>query len=232
MQFEPNHMYHIFNRGNNAQKIFFNHENYLFFLKKVRLYICPYADILAWCLMPNHFHLMVYVNQTRITLREKVNENRIEKVPESTSEQVTENRSKKVSESISEQVTKSHQLTRERTLNDSISIMLRSYTRAIHNQERISGSLFQHRTKALCLTEISGVTPTWFETTFGAIINIPDSEKEYPQVCFNYIHQNPITAQLAKNPADWEYSSYRDFAGVRNGSLINRERVKEFGLHI
>jgi putative transposase len=216
MQFEPNHMYHIFNRGNNAQKIFFNNENYLFFLKKVRLYICPYADILAWCLMPNHFHLMVYVNQTGITLSEQVSENRKEKVPESVSEQVTE----------------SHQLTRERTLNDSISIMLRSYTRAIHNQERISGSLFQHRTKALCLTEISGVTPAWFETTFGTVINIPDSEKEYPQVCFNYIHQNPVTAQLVKNPCDWEYSSYRDFAGIRNGSLISRERVKEFGLHI
>jgi len=209
-------MYHIFNRGNNAQKIFFNNENYLFFLKKVRLYICPYADILAWCLMPNHFHLMVYVNQTGITLSEQVSENRKEKVPESVSEQVTE----------------SHQLTRERTLNDSISIMLRSYTRAIHNQERISGSLFQHRTKALCLTEISGVTPAWFETTFGTVINIPDSEKEYPQVCFNYIHQNPVTAQLVKNPCDWEYSSYRDFAGIRNGSLISRERVKEFGLHI
>jgi putative transposase len=216
MQFEPNHMYHIFNRGNNAQKIFFKNENYLFFLKKVRLYICPYADILAWCLMPNHFHLMVYVNQTGITLSEQVSENRKEKVPESVSEQVTE----------------SHQLTRERTLNDSISIMLRSYTRAIHNQERISGSLFQHRTKALCLTEISGVTPAWFETTFGTVINIPDSEKEYPQVCFNYIHQNPVTAQLVKNPCDWEYSSYRDFAGIRNGSLISRERVKEFGLHI
>lgn len=232
MQFEPNHMYHIFNRGNNAQKIFFKDENYLFFLKKVRLYICPYADILAWCLMPNHFHLMVYVNQIGITLSEQVTENRIEKVPESTSKSVTENRSRKVTENISEQVTESHQLTRERTLNDSISIMLRSYTRAIHNQERISGSLFQHRTKALCLTEISGVTPAWFETTFGTVINIPDSEKEYPQVCFNYIHQNPVTARLVKNPGDWEYSSYRDFAGIRNGNLINRERVKEFGLHI
>jgi putative transposase len=216
MQFEPNHMYHIFNRGNNAQKIFFNHENYLFFLKKVRSYICPYADILAWCLMPNHFHLMVYVNQTGIILSEKVTENRKKKLPESTSEQVTE----------------SHQLTRERTLNDSISIMLRSYTRAIHNQERISGSLFQHRTKALCLTEISGVTPAWFKTTFGTVINIPDSEKEYPQVCFNYIHQNPVTAGLVKNMEDWEFSSYLDFAGIRNGSLINRKRVKEFGLHI
>ena len=65
MQFEPNHMYHIFNRGNNSQQIFFNRDNYLFFLKKIKLYIQPYADVLAWCLMPNHFHMMVYINSPK-----------------------------------------------------------------------------------------------------------------------------------------------------------------------
>ena len=61
MIFEPNHIYHIYNQGNNRQKIFFNRENYLFFLKKIGEHILPFADILAWCLMPNHFHLMIAV---------------------------------------------------------------------------------------------------------------------------------------------------------------------------
>lgn len=200
MQFELNHMYHIFNRGNNSQKIFFSRDNYLFFLKKVKLYIFPYADILAWCLMPNHFHLMVYLNLLEIN--------------------------------VSEQVTGSHQLTKSRSLNDSISILLRSYTRAIQNQENFTGSLFQHRTRSICLTDISGVTPAWFETAFGASINIPDGEKDYPQVCFNYIHQNPVTAGMVKNAKDWEYSSYSDYSGKRDGKLISRERAAEFGLHI
>ncbi len=200
MQFEANNIYHIYNRGNNSQTLFFKRENYLFFLEKIKTYITPYSDILAWCLMPNHFHLMVYVNRIAVE--------------------------------ISEQVTESHQLTRKRTLNDSISILLRSYTRALQNQEKITGSLFQHRTKAVCLTEISGISPAWFQANYGTIINIPDPEKEYPRVCFNYIHENPVNAHLVKIPEEWEFSSYRDYCNLRNGKLINRERAAEFGLGI
>ena len=63
MQFEKNHLYHIYNRGNNSQKIFFNRDNYLFFTNKIKKHILSYADILAYCLMPNHFHLIVHVNK-------------------------------------------------------------------------------------------------------------------------------------------------------------------------
>ena len=66
MQFETGHIFHIYNQGNNRQKIFFNRENYLFFLRKIKIYILPYADILAWCLMPNHFHFMVLVNEITV----------------------------------------------------------------------------------------------------------------------------------------------------------------------
>jgi len=50
MNFEQGYMYHIFNQGNNRHKIFFKRENYLFFLKKIKIFVMPYADILAWCL--------------------------------------------------------------------------------------------------------------------------------------------------------------------------------------
>jgi len=33
------HHYHVFNRGNNRQDIFFERENYLFFLRKIRQYL-------------------------------------------------------------------------------------------------------------------------------------------------------------------------------------------------
>jgi len=51
--------YHIYNRSNEI--VFHNRENYLFFLRKIREHILPYCDILAYCLMPNHFHLIVTV---------------------------------------------------------------------------------------------------------------------------------------------------------------------------
>ena len=61
MYFETSGMYHVYNQGNNRQIIFFNKENYFFFRRKIRIFILPFADILAYCLMPNHFHLMISI---------------------------------------------------------------------------------------------------------------------------------------------------------------------------
>jgi len=54
MQIEKGYIYHIYNQGNNKQKIFFEQENYLFFLRKIRTHILPYGDILAWCFTPSN----------------------------------------------------------------------------------------------------------------------------------------------------------------------------------
>lgn len=62
MRFFRENIYHVYNRGNNSNPIFFERENYYFFLKKMRRHLLPYCDILAWCLMPNHFHWLIYVN--------------------------------------------------------------------------------------------------------------------------------------------------------------------------
>ena len=72
MEFSNSQIYHVFNRGNNSQTVFYNRENYLFFLDKIRKSILPHADVLAWCLMPNHFHLMISVNHLEIEAIEQV----------------------------------------------------------------------------------------------------------------------------------------------------------------
>lgn len=66
MHYESEATYHIFNRSN--ELLFQNRENYLFFLKKIRKHILPYADILVYCLMPNHFHLLVKLNESAIEM--------------------------------------------------------------------------------------------------------------------------------------------------------------------
>lgn len=53
--------YHIFNRGINRQKLFFQYRNYDYFLRLLRKNIDPLAEILAYCLIPNHFHLVIKV---------------------------------------------------------------------------------------------------------------------------------------------------------------------------
>ena len=39
MKFYRESIYHIYNRGNNKQKIFFEKKNYLFFLQKMRRHL-------------------------------------------------------------------------------------------------------------------------------------------------------------------------------------------------
>ena len=126
----------------------------------------------------------------------------------------------------SDGVTPSDALTKTRTLNESIGILLRSYTRAINKQENSTGSVFRKETKAECLTNANGIIPSFY----GSHINVRIPEKEYPQACFNYIHQNPVKANLVKLPEEWEFSSYPDYCGIRDGKLINRARTVEFGL--
>lgn len=69
MKFEEGNLYHIYNRVNNKQLIFFKPENYLFFLKKIRKYVLPDCQILAYCLMPNHFHFLIYSTDRTVSTK-------------------------------------------------------------------------------------------------------------------------------------------------------------------
>ncbi|MEM7017584.1 MAG: hypothetical protein AAF512_09650 [Pseudomonadota bacterium] len=51
--------YHLYNRGNNGENLFLEPRNYEYFLKLYARYIYPAADTFAYCLMKNHFHLLV-----------------------------------------------------------------------------------------------------------------------------------------------------------------------------
>ena len=69
MEFYENELYHIYNRGNNRQPIFFKPENYDYFLQKVRKFVLPCCDILAYCLMPNHFHFLINSDERTTQLK-------------------------------------------------------------------------------------------------------------------------------------------------------------------
>lgn len=61
----PGYYYHIYNRGNNREDIFFEDKNYHYFLQLWAKYIEPVADTFAYCLMGNHFHFMVRMNDEK-----------------------------------------------------------------------------------------------------------------------------------------------------------------------
>ena len=55
----PGNTYHIFNKAIGTDKLFINDKDYFYFLQKLDRFILPVADILSYCLIPNHFHLLI-----------------------------------------------------------------------------------------------------------------------------------------------------------------------------
>nr|WP_294927016.1 transposase [uncultured Flavobacterium sp.] len=59
---EKNCYYHIYNRGINGTNIFENDNNKIYFLKQLAKYSEGKMSIFAYCLMNNHFHIVVRLN--------------------------------------------------------------------------------------------------------------------------------------------------------------------------
>jgi REP element-mobilizing transposase RayT len=53
--------YHVYNRGNGGIPIFYNERNYYYFLKKYDEYLSDILETYSYCLLPNHFHLLVRI---------------------------------------------------------------------------------------------------------------------------------------------------------------------------
>ena len=173
MDLYSGHIYHVYNQGNNREKIFFEKDNYMYFLEKMYDHLSSHVHLLAWCLMPNHFHWLLKVKKSSTTGESNHEEKLVQ------------------------------------PLNRSIAILLSSYTKAVNKSYNRSGSLFRARTKAKLLS--------------GDI----KKRDYYGAICFYYIHQNPLKAGLVDQLGEWEYSSFRDYAGLRNGTLCNKKMARE-----
>ena len=63
ISFDPGQYYHLYNRGVNRENIFIEERNYWYFLFNLERYLLPITDLIAYCLMPNHYHLLVYIRE-------------------------------------------------------------------------------------------------------------------------------------------------------------------------
>jgi putative transposase len=179
MKFLPDNIYHIYNQGNNQQEIFRCDEDYLIFLRMLRKEVHNHTEIIAWCLMPNHFHILVYAEE-RSCVMMKQGGLEIEK------------------------------------LTNGIRKLLSGYARVFNQRYKRTGSLFRQKTKAKNIAESD-----W-------VVKYNYSLHDYCSRCFNYIHQNPVVSGMAKQPAEWMYSSYCDYAGLRKGTLCNKDVAAKY----
>lgn len=58
---QPGTHYHIYNRGNNGENLFIQERNYHYFLELYAHHIYPVADTFVYCLLKNHFHILLRV---------------------------------------------------------------------------------------------------------------------------------------------------------------------------
>ena len=64
--YTKNSFYHIYNRGNNKKVIFYEVSDYKRFICRLFKYVKDYdLDIYAYCLMPNHFHLLLKLGENK-----------------------------------------------------------------------------------------------------------------------------------------------------------------------
>ncbi len=57
--FDYGYIYHVYSHANGKDLLFKEESNYHYFLEKLSTYIIAIADIYVYCLLPNHFHLLL-----------------------------------------------------------------------------------------------------------------------------------------------------------------------------
>ena len=90
-------------------------------------------------------------------------------------------------------------------IKKNLGILLSSYTKAVNVQFARHGSLFQQHTRSRHI-----------------------DDERYLLNLVTYIHQNPLRARLVRTLEDWEFSSYRDYIGLRNGTSPKTQLILSY----
>jgi putative transposase len=67
--FRAGEYYHLYNRGCNFQPIFLEQDNYRHFFWLIRQHLLSDVALVAYCFMPNHYHLLVQLLSVDLSQR-------------------------------------------------------------------------------------------------------------------------------------------------------------------
>jgi REP element-mobilizing transposase RayT len=195
---QPDRSYHIFNHANGFENIFRIEVNFIYFLEKYWLYILPIAETYAYCLMPNHFHLVVRIRKREtIEALIRINNNPSIRYNFSKVASIAKNFSKVATfdEGASQvsnfgKVIKISDNEIEKFLSKQFANLFSCYTQSFNKVNHRMGSLFIKNFKR---------EPLLNKTHFLNVVV--------------YTHRNPIHHGFREKYEDWEYSSYNDIVG-------------------
>ena len=169
--------YHVYNRGNNGDNLFYQAKNYTYFLQKYDLYLSDYIETYAYCLLPNHFHLLI-----RVKTKEEV---------ASDSDSITKADGK--SDGIA------GNLENGKKVSEQFRRFFIGYSQAIQKQENRTGSLFQKNFKRIKVENDAYFS--WLVYYIHAnpqTHGIIDDFKSYPHSSFGRM-VNPKPTKLQKS---------------------------------
>ncbi|HCY40053.1 MAG TPA: hypothetical protein DHV48_01640 [Prolixibacteraceae bacterium] len=204
----PDTSYHIFNHSNGFENVFRHEANYYFFLEKYRKYISPIAETYAYCLMPNHFHLVV-----RIRKREVI-------------EELIQNKNSKKTFSKVSNLEKSINITQSKfdktkSINFGKDISINEVEIYLSKQ---FANLFSCYTQSF--NKVYGRMGSLFIKNFK---REPITNKIHFLNTVIYTHRNPIHHGFCKQYDQWNFSSYNDILQGTNSETETAKLLKITG---
>jgi REP element-mobilizing transposase RayT len=167
----PGKFYHIFNRGINKENIFYTDLNYNFFLKKINQYLSDFLEIYTYCLLPNHFHLLVKIKD-------------VEKIKNLPGFQNLEGLYSSFNNPLSR----------------SFSNLFNSYAKAINKQQNRTGSLFQKNYKRKLIDKESYLIRIIYYIHLNPVVHyLTDSYENYSYSSFQTLVSDKKTKLKREN---------------------------------
>lgn len=204
----PGVFYHIYNRGNNKENIFYQPKNYGYFLRKYREYMSPWLDTYAYCLLPNHFHIMISVRELEHFLGSPkfLADAELADDPDFPSFENLESLApgEKVFLSATMEMKCLNKVSA--FISEQFRLFFMSYSKAVNKQQQRTGSLFQKNFKRLMVKE---------KGHFGNLLY--------------YIHANAQLHGICTDFREYPYSSFPAYLSKAVSNLKREEVIAWFG---
>jgi len=176
--------YHIFNNGNNGINLFYNPKNYGYFLRKYDEYLSDYLETFCFCLMPNHFHLLVRVKEIN-----NMNENAFRLNDWKKLKDKAETENKDLAGLI---------------VSESFRRFFMAYTKAVNKQEEREGSLFKKYFKRKEVTNLKYLQQLVCYIHRNPVHHGFNIEfADYPWNSYSRMLEERITKLQKKDVIDW-----------------------------
>jgi putative transposase len=197
--------YHVFNHANGFENLFREDKNYQYFLEKYDKHITPIAETISWCLMPNHFHVLVRIKTRQEIIDYFQEQARLEEELNMTDKFSSFDNISKVSNFGNVESRKEENLSSacknkscsflpngkvldEYFLSKQFANFFSSYTQSFNKVYQRRGSLFIKNFK-----RVKVINDTYFRNLVL------------------YIHLNPIHHGFTTKELEWSWTSYIDF---------------------